>query len=376
MALHDCIVIGAGPAGATAAYHLARLGRNVLLLEKTRLPRVKPCGGGVSPQVAQWLPFDLSPAISAKVTRLRFTWGMDSPVEADLDTRQPLWMVRRERFDQLLVDQAVAQGGELREASHVTGLRWQGDHWIVDTSQDACHGRILIAADGALGRTSRSLGLAQPAHLLAAALEGEAVCALADPRTAHLDFGSIPNGYLWAFPKAQGWSIGIGTFRGKQHRNLRAVLASYAQTFGLDPDQLALAGHPIRLWDGHQVLHTQQALLAGEAACLVDPFTAEGIRPAILSGFRAAQSVHAALSGMDRALEGYTQQIQAEWGAEMVWARRLARLFYRMPAAAYRFVVQQPGAAHRMAQLLCGELRYSEVAHHAMARITRGALGS
>jgi flavin-dependent dehydrogenase len=197
-----------------------------------------------------------------------------------------------------------------------------------------------------------------------------------DTQTAHLDFGSIPNGYLWAFPKATGWSLGIGVFRGKPNQDLRAVLENHADHFGLKLGQLALAGHPIRLWDGDQVLHAQQALLAGEAACLVDPFTAEGIRPAILSGLRAAESVHAALSGQDRALEGYTRKIQAEWGSEMAWARRLARLFYRLPAASYRFIVQHPGAAQRMAQLLCGELRYSEVARRAMARITQGMLSS
>jgi geranylgeranyl reductase family protein len=374
MVLHDCLVIGAGPAGATAAYHLARLGRKVLLLDKARLPRVKPCGGGVSPQVAQWLPFDLSPAISAKVTTLRFTWEMDSPVEGDLGTGEPLWMVRRDRFDQLLADQAVAQGCELQDATEVTGLRWQSDRWLAETSTELVSGRYLVAADGALGKTARRLGFLQSKHLLAGALEGEAACGMADTRTAHLDFGSIPNGYLWAFPKAEGWSMGVGIFRGKQNRDLRATLGGYAHHFGIDPGHLMLAGHPIRLWDGNQMLHTQQALLAGEAACLADPFTAEGIRPSILSGLRAAQSVHAALSGQDRALEDYTRRIQEEWGAEMVWARRLARLFYRIPSAAYQFAVQQPGAVQRMAQLLCGELRYSEVARRAMTRITQGAL--
>ncbi|HET8715769.1 MAG TPA: FAD-dependent oxidoreductase, partial [Holophagaceae bacterium] len=71
---HDALILGAGPAGASAAWSLAKAGRRVLLLEKDPLPRVKPCGGGVSPQVAQWFDFDFSPVISNRVTRMRFTW--------------------------------------------------------------------------------------------------------------------------------------------------------------------------------------------------------------------------------------------------------------------------------------------------------------
>lgn len=62
----DCIVVGAGPAGATAAYHLAKRGRSVLILEKAALPRYKPCAGGVSPAIAEWFDFDFTPAIAAR----------------------------------------------------------------------------------------------------------------------------------------------------------------------------------------------------------------------------------------------------------------------------------------------------------------------
>lgn len=374
--IYDCIVIGGGPGGSTATYHLARAGRKVLLLEKAKFPRPKPCGGGVSPEVAQWLPFDLKPAISTTISRLRFTWTMGSPIEADLGTHTPLWMVRRETFDQLIVDQAVALGAELRDATDATGHRWQSDHWIVDTPCGSLAGRYLIGADGALGKTAKALGFSRLKHLPAAALEGEVLCPMTDVHTAHLDFGSIQNGYQWAFPKADGWSVGTGIFRGKQGGNLRSTFGAYCRSLLLDPEHLHPASHPLKLWDGDQALHTQQALLVGEAACLVDPFTAEGIRPSVLSGYLAAESVHAALSGKDRALEDYSRRIQEVLGSEMVWAKRLAQLFYRMPSLSYRLGVERPGAAQRMAQLLCGEVRYSEVAHRAIARITQGMLGS
>ena len=80
--MYDCIVVGAGPAGATSAYHLAKKGYAVLLLEKASLPRYKPCGGGVSPIVQEWFDFDFSPAISVKSNRVLCTWENEDVVSS------------------------------------------------------------------------------------------------------------------------------------------------------------------------------------------------------------------------------------------------------------------------------------------------------
>ena len=76
--MFDCIIVGAGPAGGTAAYHLAKKGRSVLVIEKESFPRVKACGGGLSPAIAQWFDFDLTPAISLKVNKICYTWKLGS----------------------------------------------------------------------------------------------------------------------------------------------------------------------------------------------------------------------------------------------------------------------------------------------------------
>ena len=96
--MYDCIIVGSGPAGGTAAYHLAKRGRSVLILEKDSLPRYKPCGGGVSPVVAQWFDFDFSPAISLKADSLHFTWKLGDVVESKTDAKKQFWMVRRDVF--------------------------------------------------------------------------------------------------------------------------------------------------------------------------------------------------------------------------------------------------------------------------------------
>jgi geranylgeranyl reductase family protein len=372
--MFDCIVVGAGPAGGTAAYHLAKKGRSVLVLEKETLPRYKPCGGGVSPIVAEWFDFDFSPAISLKIKTIRYTWNMGDVVEADLQTPEPLWMVRRDIFDHFLIQQAQKQGAQLQENTAVTGIEFKADSWQVNTANGSVRGRYLIAADGAKGPMAQWLGFKDRKRRIAGALEAEALMEIATPNTLHLELGLVKNGYLWNFPKADGYSIGIGMFQGGGNQNLRAIAKEYSHLFGIDFDALRQYGHPICAWEGNQTLHTQNALLVGEAACVIDPLTAEGIRPSMFSGLKASEAIDAALSGDINALEHYSQVMAEEWGAEMQWALRLAKLFYRLPKVGYRVGVHQPAATRRVGQILSGQIGYRDVAHTAIQRLTQGLL--
>ncbi len=373
--MYDGIVVGAGPAGGAAAYHLAKAGRNVLVLERESLPRYKPCGGGVSPQVQQWFDFDFAPAISLKVHQIRYTWQSGDPHTAPLETREPVWMVRRNVFDHFLIQQAQNQGATLRVGTAVTGLRREGDRWWVHLEGgEEIAGRFLIGADGARGSTAKWLGFKERKRRMGAALEVEAPAANHDTSAAHFDFGAIANGYIWNFPKADGYSIGSGTFLGGEKQNLKEIAAQYAQTFGIDTRTIAQYGHPLCLWDGPQPLHTEGALLAGEAACVVDPFTAEGIRPALLTGMLAARAIDRALAGDTEALARYSEEVQQQWGEDMEWAKRIAAVFYRVPGFAYKVGVKRPAATKRMGQILSGELRYRDVAGAAVKRLTQGLL--
>ena len=133
----------------------------------------------------------------------------------------------------------------------------------------------------------------------------------------------------------------------------RGILAEYAASFNIDLKSAKQFGHPLCLWDGNQNLHTQNALLAGEAACVVDPMTAEGIRPSIFSGMKAAEAIDQAIGGNANALEQYTEVIIKEWGNDMVWAQRLAAVFYSVPGIGYKVGVKRPSAPTRMGQILC-----------------------
>jgi geranylgeranyl reductase family protein len=364
----DCIVVGAGPAGASAAYHLAKRGRSVLLLEKASLPRYKPCSGGVSPAIAQWFDFDFAPAIALKVETIRYTWKLEDPVTARLSTPEPMWIVHRDVFDHFLVQQAQAQGAELRDTTEVTGIAFKSDHWQVNTGNETLTGRYLIAADGAKGAMRKWLGFKPAKHRLGASLEVNVPNA--DVSNAHFEFGMVKNGCIWNFPKPNGYSIGIATFRGGEPGNLDHSLTDFAAQSGINLSDSQQFVHPICLWDGNQKLHAQNALLAGETAGIVDPLMAEGIRPAILTGVKSAAAIDQALAGDRNALETYTQTINDEWGADMVWAQRLAGLFYRIPHTGYKLGIKRPAATDRIGQILCGELRYADIATFAIKKLS------
>ncbi|MGG6297948.1 geranylgeranyl reductase family protein [Leptolyngbya sp. AN02str] len=372
--MYDCIIIGAGPGGGSAAYHLAKRGRSVLLLEKASLPRYKPCGGGVAPQVAEWFDFDFSPAISLKVNSIRYTWNMDDPVEVNLDPMQSIWMVRRDVFDHFLVQQAQRQGAELCDNTEVTGIEWQSDRWQVNTPNGPVTGRYLVAADGARGSMAKWLGFENRKRHLAGALEIEADAQVNPREPVHFEFGMVKNGYIWNFPKADGYSIGVGTFRGGERQDFKAIVAEYSKLFDVDLNQARQFGHPLTVWDGNQDLHTQNAVLVGEAACVVDPMTAEGIRPSMFTGVKAAEAIDAALGGVTDALATYTQTIQEEWGSEMLWAQRLAAAFYRFPGIGYKLGIKRPSASKKMIQIASGKLRYQDVADRALKKLSGGLL--
>jgi len=370
--MFDCIVVGAGPAGASAAYHLAKRGRSVLLLEKQSLPRYKPCAGGVSPAIAQWFDFDFSPAIAAKVDTIVYTWKLEDPVNAKLDNLEPMWMVQRDVFDHFLVKQAQQQGAELRDNTAVTGIEFKGDRWVVNTVGEPVEGRYLIAADGAEGPMSKWLGFKDGKQRSGAVLE--VVTPGVEPPEARFEFGLVKNGYLSAFPKQQACSFAGATFRGGDGEDVAKSLADYASKSGFDVGSSKTYTHSLRLWDGNQKLHTQNALLAGEAASIVDPLLAEGVRPSIFTGVKAAEAIDQALAGNGNALEDYSKIVSEEWGSDMVWAQRIAGAFYRFPGLGYKQGIKRPAATRYFAQILCGQLRYSDIASTAMKRLSGGLI--
>ncbi len=369
--MFDCIIVGAGPAGASAAYHLAKKGHSVLVIEKASFPRAKSCGGGVSPAIAQWFDFDFTPVVQNNVSQVKYTFKMSDPAEVQLEGVTPMWMVQRDQFDNFLMQQATSQGVEFKDGTEVTGVTLQGDSWQVDTSNGAFEGKYLIAADGANSVVAKWLGFSETEKVAAASLQVPGEVSERRKTMAFFDFGSLKNGFMWCFPKADGYSLSAAYVRNPKGKadELKKQLTKYAELFELDTSNAEYKEHPLNLWQEDRALHSDRVLLAGEAAGIVDPLIGEGIRPAMFTGVTAANAVSSAIAGEANALEQYTETIKQEWGGNLSKADFLAGLFYKAPKIAYKLGVKRPIAGQLMGKILCGELSYSQIADKATEKL-------
>jgi geranylgeranyl reductase family protein len=366
----DTIIIGAGPAGCAAAFHLASQGRQVVLLERDQPGRSKACGGGMAASVQRWFPFDLLPVVEQVIREVRFTWALADPVRATLPGEAPFWIVRRSVLDAFLAERAAQAGADLRYGIAAHAVEREGELWrVVDQRGGSLLARSLLIADGSGSTLATRLGLGPPRPRFASTLSLEVEGPLLEPGVAAFDFGLVPQGFCWSFPRRGGTSIGVGTFIGQDDLNGDAVLRRLLPSLGLPPDAGRREAVRLRIWDGHHPLDGPGVLVAGDAASLCDPFLAEGLRPALMSGCQAASALEAWLGGDPLALKRYSAIMRRDWGESMAWGKRIAQVFYRFPKVGYQLGIKRPTAPQRIAQILSGEMGYGDIAQRVIRRL-------
>src|SRR5213078_2323831 len=188
----DAIVVGAGPAGSTAALRLSRAGARVLLLDRERFPRDKPCGGGLTERAVKQLPISVDPVVEEVVDRFelgfrygtRFVRGGERPL---------VLMTQRCRLDAHLAAQAAAAGADFRDGLRATAL--EGNVSYAHARENRWQGRAVV------------------------------------------DLGAVPGGYAWVFPKGDHVNVGVGGWRSEGPR-LREHLERACSGYGLPYEQL------------------------------------------------------------------------------------------------------------------------------------------
>lgn len=361
----DVAVVGAGPAGASAAHALAAGGARVVLLERETLPRHKTCGGGLVGRALRFLPFSVESVVE-RSCHAAVVSILDGDLEVTVRRATPLIaMTMRDRFDAFLVENARAAGAEVVPGREVRDVRAEDGHVALSTAEGTVRGRFLVAADGALGTVARKAGWTERAHLIPA-LESE----LAVPDAvfdryrdvARFDFGLVPHGYAWVFPKARHLSVGVLTTR-RGAVNLHRALDDYRARLGLeDAGEEARHGFVIPIVPRRGDPGRGRVLLTGDVAGLADPVTAEGISHAIRSGQLAARAILEAGPDPEAVVGAYRAALRSEILDDLRVGRWLGRILYDFPALRLRILRRWGDSlARAMADVFAGERDYRQV---------------
>ena len=321
MTVYDAIVVGAGPAGSTAAYRLAAAGASVLLLDRATFPRDKPCGGGVTGRAARLLPFAIDPVVEDVVSavELRLSFGRTF----ERSGGEPLaYMTQRRRLDHFLVEKAAGAGAEFRDGVKVTGVEAGPGRVVVSVGGERLAAQTVVGADGVNGMSAKALGLGGN-RTVGVAVEGNVPHGLVDPERYRgrlvIELGTVPGGYGWIFPKGDHVNLGVGGW-GREAPNLRAELARLCEAHGVSPDGLVdFRGYRLPLREPHARLAHGRALIVGDAAGLIDPVSGDGMFEGFLSSQYAAEAILDLLAGRATSLEAYGERLTARLATHL-WA--------------------------------------------------------
>jgi geranylgeranyl reductase family protein len=348
---YDVVIVGSGPAGANAALELATEDLSILVLEKDKIPRKKPCGGAMPSSVEKLVSIDLDSIIKNRVKDIRFYNKGQDKVDVSMQNESIL-MVDRSEFDMFLLKKAAEIAkGKLTIRDQCSLLKLEQEDTVVRSYLDngeSVTSTYLIGADGALGKTALSLSNSyRKQYAPTFDLEITTSSQYFKQHKNHMimDYFCVESGYGWIFPKSKNrFSCGIGTW-GKP-LNLHKPLEKFIARYFNEDDIVSrhLKGFPIPIYKGTQNISKGRVLLAGDAASLVNPVTGEGIRFALHSGKLAAQTILKVLSSEIQVSElsnDYQQSIQEEIEQELKYKLSFEALaFHNNPELFYKKFVK------------------------------------
>ena len=276
----DVIICGAGPAGSSLAYFLSREGFDVLLLDKMKFPRVKPCAGAIQISLGEFFNFPLEQLAEDKATGISF---IKDGRHCTVELGKPMsYIVDRKKFDNYLLEKAVNSGADFIGECNV--VKFEGE--TVYSKSGKFSGRILVGADG-VGSVVRRFGGYRKIKTLIKTISADIPFNFKKELTFDLSYKN--GGYAWIFPKGNkvnvGWGNSSGGFSDRKAQFFRVL-----DLYGL-PQPLNIYKWAYPVFTNPESLTWKNTLLIGDAASLVNPATGGGIYNAVQSAYFASKAI-------------------------------------------------------------------------------------
>jgi geranylgeranyl reductase family protein len=341
----DSIVIGAGPAGSTAAYLLASNGFSVLILDKSDFPRDKLCAGLLTWKTVNLIERVFQTSIDllksqGVITFQSSTYGVCSNAHFLIKGKlaYPFHFVERRAYDSLWLKMALEAGAEFRPNEKVVFLDHSAKK-ILTSNGHEFHGNFIFGADGALSRIRQLLykrglikfdwkpGLATAFEI---AVPKNHAPGLSDYPIIY--FGHIPWGYAWCFPGKNRRLLGICGLNAKSGKFIRNGFKDFLESLGISEKSIsAPSSHALPFGNYLRNPGYGNMLLVGDACGLADPLLGEGIYYAHKSSQLAAKAAMQSYHDPDAALERYTRYLTRDILIELRFARVARQIIYALP---------------------------------------------
>ncbi len=366
---YDIIIIGAGPAGSSAAYRAARAGLNTLIIEKDNFPRYKPCGGAISKLSMQYLNFPIpKDLIQKKIFGARIHYGNNVVEKHKKDLLAVL--VKRDEFDYFLLNKSKKAGAEVRQNEKVIDFYCSKKEVTVKTNITHYRTKFLIIAEGCHGRLKNKIRKQDKKNEYGICLVTEVPEKSTNinkyiKKAIDIHFGVAQLGYGWIFPLKNHYSVGIGGIAANL-TDPTSVMNKFVKDNKLEKqiknNKLKYKAHKIPAGGIYRETVGNRTVLVGDSAGFVDSFTGEGIAYAIRSGQLAAEVIEQIIkeNSFIVNLSQYERLTMKEFGYDLKYSLLVSKIMHRIPSLFFRIFTSSDGIIDKYLDVAALKITYKE----------------
>ncbi len=321
----DIIIIGGGPSGAVLGRFLKENGVDNLIIERFERKRDKVCAGGVPVGIRRFLPEKLRNFKHVEYNKITISYkGGD--IGSSTSKKNFMFGVVRREFDGFL-----RNGLDVHYNENFETFEKEKNGIIIKTNKNTYKSRFLIGADGVGSKVSILSNLAPKKRFIIAEEKEIPLKGGEDKKEIKIYLGYNFLGYGWVFPKEKVSSVGAGALQKYFKKGLSDNLVKNG----------APKVYPIALWGGKEKLTDERIALIGEAGGLVDPFSAGGIYPAVLSAKLLAEVILENLRTGKTELSLYNDLLNKSLYSEFAYALSLSKMFYPFISIIKKHIIKE-----------------------------------